>query len=295
MRAAYNIAAILTAATALSLTSCVKEDLYSTSHPEYGKITLTTDWANRADGVEVPTTYNINIGDYSETATEAVHTINHMFTPDNYRLVVYNPVEGITVNGTVATVDAATPESRAETYKYINGTPSYLFTNVQDITINKDNDYNINTIMQPQVHCLVLIIEPEGVAMSRIESMDGSLSGAAGTLDFAQDIYGEPSLVKLSFTKITEGADAGKWRATVWLLGIAGTEQKLSTELHFADNNPAPIIIKNDLSITLKDFNKNKKETLVIGSKMKETSVDGNFSAVIEDWKAVSGGDTNAY
>ena len=295
MRSAYNIAAILTAAITLSLTSCVKEDLYNTSHPEYGKITLTTDWSDRAEGVEVPTSYNISIGDYSETATEVVHTLNHMFTPGDYRLVVYNPVEGITVNGTTATVDSATPESRADSYNYIYGKPSCLFTNVQDITINKDCDYNISTIMQPQVRCLELIIEPEGVALSRIESMSGSLSGAAGTLDFAQDIYGAPSLVSLSFTKITEGADEGKWKATVWLLGIAGAEQKLSAQLNFADNNPAPIIIESDLTEALKNFNNDKKETFVIGSTMEETSVDGNFSAEIENWKAVSGGDTNAY
>ena len=36
---------ILTAAIALSLTSCVKDELFNTPHPDLGAVIVTTDWS----------------------------------------------------------------------------------------------------------------------------------------------------------------------------------------------------------------------------------------------------------
>ena len=56
----------------------------------------------------------------------------------------------------------------------------------------------------------------------------------------------------LPFTKITEGDDAGKWKATVRLLGVTGTEQLLTGEIRYADGNPTPTTLKSDLTEALK-------------------------------------------
>ena len=96
------------------------------------------------------------------------------------------------------------------------------------MTVEADTDHELTAAMHQQVRQLTLVIEPTGDAADRIESIEGCLSGAAGTLDFATGTYGAASDVALHFTKITEGSDAGKWTATVRLLGITGNTQTLT-------------------------------------------------------------------
>ena len=40
---------LYTAALLLAATSCVKDELHDTPHPDYGKITVTADWSDRPD------------------------------------------------------------------------------------------------------------------------------------------------------------------------------------------------------------------------------------------------------
>ena len=45
---------LYTAALLLAATSCVKDELHDTPHPDYGKITVTADWSDRGDDVDIP-------------------------------------------------------------------------------------------------------------------------------------------------------------------------------------------------------------------------------------------------
>ena len=40
-------------AAAVLLSSCVKDTLYDTPHPDYGKIAVTADWSARVKNVEM--------------------------------------------------------------------------------------------------------------------------------------------------------------------------------------------------------------------------------------------------
>ena len=46
---------ILSLALLLAATSCVKDELHDTPHPDYGKITVTADWTDRGDDVNAMT------------------------------------------------------------------------------------------------------------------------------------------------------------------------------------------------------------------------------------------------
>lgn len=284
MKAKYNKVVILTAALALSLTSCVKDELFNTPHPDHGKVTVSADWTARGEGISVPEKWTVNIGDYTGEETGATHSPDYLFTPGDYRIIVYNPAADITVSGTKATVSPASGNWDG-VGSFISGTPGVLFTHVQDVVIEKDREYSFTAMMRQQVRRLTLVIEPTGDAADRIESIEGYLNGAAGTLDFAEDTHGTPSNVELHFTKITEGADAGKWSATVELLGTAGTGQRLTAQMHFADNNPKAVTFSSDLTEALKDFNGNKAEALTLGGSIVETPAEGGFSATITDWE----------
>ena len=280
-------------AAAVLLSSCVKDTLYDTPHPDHGKIAVTADWSARGEGIDIPATWTVTMGDYTGTETSATHAPDHLFAPGSYTLAVWNPAEGITVSGTTATVAAATG-NRAGTDAFVNNTPGWFFTHTEQVSIEKDKDYPLTAVMQQQVRELTLMIEPAGDAADRIESIEGTLSGAAGTLDFATGTHGTPSEVKLHFTKITEGDDVGKWMATVRLLGIAGNSQRLTATLTYTDGNPQPTSLNSDLTAALDGFNDGKTAPLTLGGTIAETPGEAGFTGEITDWETVDGGGVDA-
>lgn len=269
------------AAAVLSLTSCVKDDLYDTPHPDHGKVAVTADWTARGEGIAVPEKWTVAIGDYTGEETTATHAPDHLFKPGEYRITAYNPVGDITVSGTTATV--------AVSDGFISGVPGWLFTHVQEVAIEKDTDHEFTARMQQQVRQLTLTIEPTGDAKDRIESIEGTLSGVAGTFDLVTGEHDTPSEVQLHFTKITEGEDAGKWTATVRLLGIVGAKQTLTGILTFADGNPQPVHLESDLTTSLAEFNNDKASPLTLGGTLVETPTEAGMTATIEEWKPGNG------
>ena len=280
---------LLAAALLLAATSCVKDELHDTPHPDYGKITVTADWSDRGEGVDIPAEWTVTMGGYTGTESGETHAPDYLFAPGSYTLAAYNTPENITVSGTTATV---APETGNGTY--ISNAPGWLFTSVQKVTIEADTDYDLTAAMHQQVRQLTLVIEPTGDAADRIESIEGALSGAAGTMDFATGTYGAASDVALHFTKITEGDDAGKWTATVRLLGIAGDLQRLTATLTYSNGNPQPTELESDLTAALVDFNSDKTEPLTLGGTIAETPTEAGVEAGITGWEKIDGGGVDA-
>ena len=86
-------------------------------------------------------------------------------------------------------------------------------------------------------------------------------------------------------TEITEGGDAGKWTATVRLLGITGNTQTLTATLTYADGNPADTGLESDLTAALADFNADKTVPLTLVGTIAETPAEAGVTATIEDWQ----------
>ena len=261
----------------------------NTPHPDTGKITVTADWTDRGDGVDIPAEWTVTMDGYTGTETGESHAPDYLFNPGSYTLAAYNTPENITVSGTTATV---APETGNGTY--ISNVPGWLFTSVQDVTVEADTDYGLTAAMHQQVRQLTLVIEPTGDAADRIESIEGALSGAAGTMDFATGTYGAASDVALHFTRITEGDDAGKWTATVRLLGITGERQTLTATLTYSNGNPQPTELESDLTAALADFNADKTEPLTLGGTIAETPTEAGVEAGITDWEKIDGGGVDA-
>ena len=278
---------MLTLALLLTLGGCVKDELHDTPHPDTGSIAVTADWTGRGEGVDIPAEWTVTMGGYTGTETGATHSPDYLFNPGSYTLAVYNPADGITVSGTTAAVAAADGG-------FIVNTPGWLFTSVQEVEIAADTDYSLTAVMHQQVRELTLMIEPAGDAADRIESIGGTLSGAAGSLDFATGTHGTPSEVELHFTKITEGDDAGKWMATVRLLGIAGDAQRLTATLTYTGGNPQPTSLISDLTAALDGFNDGKTAPLTLGGTLAETPGEAGFTGEITGWETVDSGNVDA-
>lgn len=262
---------------ALSLTGCVKDELFDTPHPGKGSITVTADWSARGEGIATPESWNLSMGDYHGTETTATHAPDHLFEPGCYSLVAWNPATDISVSGTSASVTSTADGC-------ISGELGWLFTSVQEVTIEADRDHAFTAAMQQQVRQLTLTIRFTGDAAERVEGISGRLSGVAGTMDFASDTYGAPSSVALNFTKITQGENAGAWTATVRLLGITGESQQLTGGITYAGDNLPSTPIASDMTALLAGLNDNNTVPLSLACDL-ETPTQAGVTATIIDWE----------
>lgn len=262
----------------LLLAGCdVKDPIYNTAHPEKGQITLTTDWTERTDGIAIPASYTVQAGEYSTTVSNVTNTLDYLFEPGAYHFRIYNVPEHITVNDATITVDEASGNVDG-VGKFVQEMPGWLFSSAMDATIEADTDYELTATMHQQVRQLTLFIEPTGDTTEKIERIEGYLSGVASTLDIDSNTHGTPLNTALTFTKVPDDDNAGKWTATVRLLGVTGVQQKLHATLFFEGNAPKPIPLTDadgnegyDLTALLKEFNTDKKTPLALDGKLVET------------------------
>lgn len=285
---------LIATAALLLLAGCdPKDPIYDTPHPEKGAVTLTTDWSNIGDGLTAPASYTVKAGDYTGTLSGNVNKLDYLFDPSEIRVSVYNPAEHISINGTTATV--ATASGNADGVgPFIQNTPGWLFASTAEMMIEKDKEHFHTAVMQQQVRQLTIMIEPTGGTTDRVVRIEGWLTGVAASLNFADGTHATPSNVAMQFTRIADGANAGKWTATVHLLGTAGEEQKLNAIIYFEGGTPASVNLESDLSAELATFNADKRTPLTLGGSVVETPTEAGFTATITDWKPVDGGDVSA-
>lgn len=278
---------ILAAMTAAVLTSCVKDDLYDTPHPESGKLSVSADWSDKGEGIDTPAKWNIAIGDYYGEETETTHKPDYMFEPGDYSLLAWNTAEGISVSGTTATA----------TYTY--GQIGWLFTHARPITIARDRDHIFMASMHQQVHLLTIVLDIEGDASDRITGIDADLTGVASSLDFAQNEHGTPVAVGMTFRKSEQpGARSGgvaRWVATKRLLGVAGASQQFSAVIRFADGNPQAVTVNSDLTADLKDFNSGKTIPVTLDGKLVVVPTQSGVTATIQKWESLDDWNVDAF
>ncbi|MDR2912365.1 MAG: FimB/Mfa2 family fimbrial subunit [Alistipes sp.] len=275
---------ILAAVLTVSFTSCrIYDPLYD------GGLMLTTEWSERTEGVAIPDSYHVRLSTYSATHTEASRLVDHPFDPATHRLHIWHPAQGITVEGTVATVGEHAEEpqqTRQEHGGVIAGNPEWLFTCAMDAQIGGAAYQQHIAPMRQQVRQLTFIIRATGGSAGRIEGISGVLTGAAKSLDFDTDEHTVPSDVGLKFEKNADG----DWQATVRLLGVTGERQLLSARIAFADGAPEEIALNSDLVEELTDFNVDKKTPLTLVAQLVETPSGAGFTATIEAWERIERG-----
>ena len=274
-------------AAAVLLSSCVKDTLYDTPHPDHGKITVTADWSARGEGIDIPATWTIAMGDYTGTETAATHAPDHLFAPGSYTLVAWNPAEGITVSGTTATV---APASGSQTTgAFIDNAPGWFFTHTEQVTIEKDTDYPLTAAMQQRVRELQLELEVTQGRPELIQSVTATLSGIAGAFDMAQgQTTGEPASTVFSFTR-----DGSRLTADARLLGTMGAVQTLVLDIVFTDGGRTQRT-EVDLTEAMKDFNDDMTTAYRITGTLETPVGMEECNAEITGWESVEGGDASA-
>lgn len=287
MKPTRYIPILAAAATALLTASCVKDTLYNTPHPNHGKITVTADWSARGEGIDIPATWTIAMGDYTGTETAATHAPDHLFAPGSYTLVAWNPAEGITVSGTTATVAPASGSQTTVTF--IDNAPGWFFTHAEQVSIEKDTDYPFTAAMQQRVRELQLELEVTQGRPELIQSVTTTLSGIAGAFDMARgQTTGEPASTVFSFTR-----DGSRLTADARLLGTMGAVQTMVLDIVFVDGGRTQRT-EVDLTEAMKDFNDDMTTAYRITGTLETPVGMEECNAEITGWESVEGGDASA-
>ena len=266
---------------ATSLTSCVKDELFNTPHPDKGAVMFSADFSERSASCAAPAEYLLlhtccgaaEPGTMPGTA-EKCHP--ELFAPGRHTFHAWNGCERMTVTDGVAKVDETAQG-------VIESLPGYLFTVRREIDVVQDDTLRVNIPMAQRtrdLHIELTVTEgdPEWIA-----SVSGTISGIAGAFDLAaQKIIGNAASTSISFAR-----DGNRLTADARLLGVIGAAQTLELEIGFTDREDIHSV-SVDLSEAMKGFNDDMTATRKITGSV-ETPVGMDATATITGWQDVYG------
>ena len=272
--------AVMLAATLLS--SCVKDELHNTPHPDRGAVTVSLTGL-AADGA-----YVLDIDGQTADITGSSFTFPDLLTPGTHSLVVYNRAEGFTFDGRMAQVHTEDGKTRADGVSIIP-LPGYLKTASREITVVADDTLHLTPAPQQRVRDLHIEFTVTQGRPELIQTVTGTLSGIAGAFDMeAEQTTGEPASTVVAFTR-----DGDKLTADARLLGTMGTAQTLVLDIAFTDDGRTQRT-EVDLTAALADFNGNMTDGYLVTGTLKTPVGMEEATAEITGWETVDGDDVNA-
>lgn len=281
--------AVATLTFAVTMTGCVKDELHDTPHPDRGAVVITTEWTEALDESTVPDVYNLRMDGGETVAVQGeTNTYPELLEPGRHALSVYNEPQGMTVDGTTATVNRLQDGT-------LEPLPDYLFSAAKEFDVQADDTLHVTVQMERRLCPIVLNLALEGENTGDIAWIDATLEGIAASVDLQTGTTGsENATVTLDVRQATGKTRAyteGKLEMRCRVVGINPQERQLLTvTVTMADGYVQ--VITSDLTDRLKDLNAEMKPIELTGTV--EAPQDGHFSGTIEDWETVSGGDTDA-
>lgn len=273
---------IIIGMAALLLSSCVKDELYNTPHPDKGAVTVSLT------GLSADDNYILDIDGKVADITDSPFTNPDLLNPGTHSMVIYNRVEGFTFDGRMARVNALNGKSRADGASVIP-LPGYLKTVSQEITVTADDTLRITPSPQQRVRDLHIEFTVTQGRPELIQTVTGTLSGIAGAFDMeAGQTTGEPTSTVFSFTR-----DGDKLTADARLLGTMGAVQILVLDIAFVDGGRTQRT-EVDLTEALADFNGDMTTAYRVTGTLETPVGMEEATAEITGWETVDGDDVNA-
>lgn len=265
---------------AISLASCVKDELYNTPHPDSGAVVVTADWSDRNSDADIPQTYILSIDGQEQEVSKETNVLNRLLSAGKYTLAAYNKPDQVTIANNTASVNATSA-------KHINPMPGYLFASVQDINVVADDTLRVTARMKQLIRRLNLELTATEGDYSRVQSATATLSGVASVADMAT---GERSVAAQVTNTFRQGGN--KFTLFFRLLGIVTTEaQTLTVDITFNNGDTQQIV--SDVTESMKNFNNEAEPIKLKGNLLLpvEATVTG---ATITGWNEVDGGTGDA-
>lgn len=279
----YNLMAVASFMV-LSLTSCVKKEIFYTPHPDKGVMAAKADFTSRSQECPVPQEYRLlhtccgEASPYILPSAEEKN-LSELFEPDSHVFHAWNECEGMTVSAGKINIDIANGN--------LENMPGYIFTSRMENIIVKDDTTRIVIPMQQRVRDVHFDITVTEGDPELIASVTGTLTGVASIFDIEnQTIIGEGQTTTINFSR-----NGDKLLADVRLLGFIGSSPTLTLDVQFVDDREQTVDDAN-FAEAVKNFGSNMTETLVLTNNM-NTPIETGMEATIEDWQAGNGSGDN--
>jgi hypothetical protein len=279
---------------ALLLTGCVKDELFRTSHPTLGAVSVTTDWSGSSSDAVLPDKYILRTENNEQTVTGNTNSINTLFTPSKQMLTVYNLAEGITVNNNIATVGTESDGS-------LLLEPGFLFAAYTEMKVTADDTVKVTVPMTQYTRTLSLYLHLNKGDELRITSTSATLAGIASAVDITtgkitsgagNKMHPKFVLSKIE-TRSDEIASPPVLTTTIRILGInTDEEQLLSIEIGLNDGTEQTLT--TNLSNVIRNSGNETMEPLALTSSL-TLPAEAGIQATINDWKAVDNGTLNIH
>lgn len=259
------------AISALLLASCVKDEVYNTSHPDKGAVSI---HVNLPQGMG---DYTVEIDGQSVQGSGATIVYPTLLSPGEHNLLMYNHPDGLTIADGIARVNAmADTKSNGNA---ILPMPGYFYSASTTCTVTADDTVHIELDPLRRMRDLHFELTVAEGDPERIASVEGVLSGIAGTYTLATESPSrEPMTTAPAFTR-----DGNRVTADTRLLGTADEAQILVLTLRFTDGKVQTI--ENDLTEMLRTFNTDMQTPLKISGTLLTPTAANPGTATITDWQ----------
>lgn len=259
------------AISALLLASCVKDEVYNTSHPDKGAVSI---HVNLPQGMG---DYTVEIDGQSVQGSGATIVYPTLLSPGEHNLLMYNHPDGLTIADGIARVNAmADTKSNGNAILPI---PGCLYSASTTCTVTADDTVHIELDPLRRMRDLHFELTVAEGDPERIASVEGVLSGIAGTYTLATESPSrEPMTTAPTFTR-----DGNRVTADTRLLGTADEAQILVLTLRFTDGKVQTI--ENDLTEMLRTFHTDMQTPLKISGTLLTPTAANPGTATITDWQ----------
>ena len=272
--------AAVTLTFAVTMTGCVKDELFNTPHPDKGAVVLDIGGLPGGDG------YTVDIDGRPFETPGSAFTVPALFEPGTHTVTVYNRPEGFSVEGLVARVAPLGAAVRAAD-GFIHPLPGYLHSGTRQIEVTADDSLKVEMSVLQRVRDLCIELTVTEGDPERIASVKGTVSGIAGAFDLsAQQTTGEAVSTAVEFIRTGD-----RLTADARLLGIMGSKQTLLLDIVFTDGRTQTT--ESDLTDHLKDFGGDMTEAFRLTGDL-NTPVETGMSATIDNWQPGNGSGEDA-
>lgn len=279
----YTLFCISSMAALSLLSSCVKDELYDTPHPDRGAVTVTV---NLPQG-SVPDDYTVVIGGQELENRDGSFVTPEPLEPGEYTVLAYNTPEGFDVEEGIARVRVVNDTRALSTL--IDPLPGYLYSGKERITVMADDTLRIDLGVVQRVRDLDIRLDVTEGDYSRIVSVEGILAGIAGAYDMLNEtLYGEPVSTSPDFVR-----EEDRITASLRLLGILGDVQTLTLRIVFSDGQEQEVV--SDLTALLAGFNSGDMGQPLRVTGNLSVPAGADFSATIDGWQQTDAGNTDAH
>lgn len=272
---------------------CVKDKLHDTPHPHHGALVVTIDRGDAPAGSDAVASHVVRVDNGAAARAEGSSCCYpELLTPGEHAVLVHDEPGGITVDGTVATVDAAADGTLVPL-------PGYLMADAATVAVAADD----TTRLAARLACRVCDVESRLAVNAgdwqRVESLTARLDGVAASIDLATGAPAGDARAVLPVVEITtperqRSASTVTVHLRCRLAGVSTTAaQTLAVTVTWLDGTSETIT--SDLTPYLRDINTNR--TPVTLDSVLEFTPAGTTAEIIGSilpWTVVRGEDTEA-